>query len=686
MFAVVILCLLWGGVAWVIAQDRRQTVAEAVRDIHNLARAFDENITSIVSGLDHVVQLVHLQFVAQAGQLDLPKLVERLDVASSVLQIGILDNRGRLSHSSLPYRPLDLSDREYYRYHRDNDTDGLDISKPVFGRLSTKMVLQLSRRINDKDGNFAGVVMLSLDPQYFAAFHDYLDIADGGLVTVIGTDGIVRARQDADELTLGQDVRNGLLFKHLRVSRNGAYVAEGAMEGSRRYVSYRTLRDYPLVVTVARSETEVLSAFVDRRRYLLMAGLGGTLLVIGSAFWLMLLSRRQAMHAMEVQNSQARLRAFMDSVPDLGWMKNRQGKLVAVNRAFANRFGVAPQDIIGKSGSDLYDESLASKYREEDQHVLRTGQTLRHERYREDAGQKRWMEAVKAPVYDANGAIWGTCGVSRDITKRKQAETAVQQINRMLEEKSIELADANRELEAYTYTVSHDLQGPIRHISGFTRLVRDRIGDLPDPHVQRLLDKIAMATARMGGMIDDLLAFSRSTRRELHREPVDLEELVREIIEDMGLSLSDRDIEWRIESLPTALGDRNLLRLAFSNLIGNAVKYTQKRSAAIIEIRSSADHRGERVVLIRDNGVGFDMKDAERLFGVFERLHDDREFTGTGIGLATVQRIIERHGGRVWAQGHPGKGATFYVELTEKQWVAPRSDPPSSDDAVRASL
>jgi PAS domain S-box-containing protein len=531
--------------------------------------------------------------------------------------------------------------------------------------VSTKMVLQLSRRINDKAGNFAGVVVLSLDPQYFAAFHDYLDIGVGGLVTVIGTDGIVRARQDADEFTLGQDVRDALLFKHLGVSRNGVYVSEGDMEGPRRYVSYRTLRDYPLVVTVTRPEKAVLSAFVDRRRYLLLAGLGGTLIVIGSAFWLVLLSRRQAMHATELLNSRARLRAFMDSVPDLAWMKNRQGKLVAVNRAFASRFGVTPAEIVGKSEFDLYDESLAGKFREEDQHVLHTGQTLRHERCREGAGQKRWMEAVKAPVHDANGAIWGTCGVSRDITKRKRAETAVQQANRMLEENAIELADANRELEAYTYTVSHDLQGPIRHVSGFTRLVRDRIGDLPDPHVLRLLDKIAIAATRMSGMIDDLLAFSRSTRKELHREPVDLDELVREIIEDIGLSAADRDIEWRIEDLPTALGDRNLLRLAFSNLIGNAVKYTQKRSAAVIEIRSNGDHPGERVVLIRDNGVGFDMKDAERLFGVFERLHDDREFTGTGIGLATVKRIIERHGGRVWAEGNPGAGAAFYVAMPQ---------------------
>jgi hypothetical protein len=194
-------------------------------------------------------------------------------------------------------------------------------------------------------------------------------------------------------------------------------------------------------------------------------------------------------------------------------------------------------------------------------------------------------------------------------------------------------------------------------------MLRDRLADYPDVRVSRLFEKVAEATARMGAMIDDLLVFSRSSRSALHNERIALDAVIGDIVEEFRTVTQERAIQWRVGALPVLEADRKLVQLAFYNLIANAVKYTAMRPDAVIEIASFDCGSQESVVYVRDNGAGFDMKDADRLFDVFERLHDEREFTGTGIGLATVKRIVDRHGGRVWAEGIPNVGATFYVAM-----------------------
>lgn len=232
-----------------------------------------------------------------------------------------------------------------------------------------------------------------------------------------------------------------------------------------------------------------------------------------------------------------------------------------------------------------------------------------------------------------------------------------------LREKNLELESANKELEAFSYSVSHDLRAPLRHIDGYVGMLAEEAEGQLSAEAKRCLQVISDASRRMGQLIDDLLAFSRMNRAGIQMARVDLTTLVRESIRDLEMPTRGRNIEWKLALLPPTLGDRDMLRQVFANLLSNAVKYTGPRDAARIEIGTADPEDGRVTLFVRDNGVGFDMQYAGKLFGVFQRLHREEEFEGTGIGLANVRRIIARHGGRTWAEGKLDEGATFYFTL-----------------------
>jgi PAS domain S-box-containing protein len=252
---------------------------------------------------------------------------------------------------------------------------------------------------------------------------------------------------------------------------------------------------------------------------------------------------------------------------------------------------------------------------------------------------------------------------NNDITERKRTEGAIRQLNAELAKRTTELVATNKELEAFAYSISHDLRAPLRHMVGYTELLQKNASAILDEKSQRYMMMILDSAKRMGNLIDDLLAFSRIGRAETRKTIVSLAQLVKEAVSEVQQETDGRNIVWSIGVLPDVYGDRSMLLLVLVNFIANAIKFTRIRQQAEIEIGCTDGKDDEVVVFIRDNGVGFEMKYVNKLFGVFQRLHRAEEFEGTGIGLATVQRIIHRHGGRVWAEGLVDQGATFYFSI-----------------------
>lgn len=291
-----------------------------------------------------------------------------------------------------------------------------------------------------------------------------------------------------------------------------------------------------------------------------------------------------------------------------------------------------------------------------------------------------WIEANASPLTDKDGVIHGGVVAFRDITRRRADEREIRDLNHDLEarvlERTAELKAVNKELEAFTYSVSHDLRAPIRHISGFTKILVVKFQPCLPPEAQRHLQTIEQAAGRMGEMVDEMLKLARLGRQELSVEVTGLSSLVAEVVTMLAPEIEGRQVEWKIGELPPMECDPTLIRQVFQNLIGNALKYSRTRSPAVIEIGQTKKD-GAKVLFVKDNGVGFDMKYADKLFGVFQRLHLAEEFEGNGIGLATVERVIKKHGGRVWVEAELDRGATFYFTLG-----ALRSCVPQKADAV----
>lgn len=292
-------------------------------------------------------------------------------------------------------------------------------------------------------------------------------------------------------------------------------------------------------------------------------------------------------------------------------------------------------------------------------------------RVRQKEGRFSWLQAKGRVDCDGAGNALNFHGAVIDITKPKLAEREVHRLNEQLEQRVLDrteqLEAANKELESFSYSVSHDLRAPLRHVDGFVQMLTKREAGRLDDTSTRYLKVVSDAVGKMGTLIDELLAFSRTSRVEIKTVRVDLNVLVAQAKSELALAMSGRKIEWQIADLPPVKGDAVLLGIVMTNLLSNAIKYTRGRAEAHIEIGTSGETDREVTIFVKDNGAGFDMKYADKLFGVFQRLHRDDEFEGIGIGLATVQRIVHRHGGRIWAESEPDKGATFYMTLRRKK-------------------
>jgi PAS domain S-box-containing protein len=362
-----------------------------------------------------------------------------------------------------------------------------------------------------------------------------------------------------------------------------------------------------------------------------------------------------------------RMRGFLDSIvenlPTMMFVKDaRELRFVQFNRAGEALLGFRRDELLGKNDYDFFPRVEADAFTANDRAVLATRALLDipEEPIQTKSGEVRILHTKKVPILDRDGTPRYLLGISEDITERKRSEQQMAKLNNGLQRRTAELEAANQELEAFSYSVSHDLRAPLRHIDGFADLLLRHARAVLDDKGQRYLETISGSAKSMGRLIDDLLAFSRMSRTQMQDTRVDLGELVASVRQD--LTEATGNAEWRIAPLPGVQGDAAMLRQAVANLLANALKYAGRGQRPVIEVGTLASD-DEEIVFVRDNGVGFDMKYAHKLFGVFQRLHSSDEFEGTGIGLAIVRRVISRHGGRVWAEGVVNGGATFFLAL-----------------------
>ncbi|MBI4793786.1 MAG: PAS domain-containing protein [Deltaproteobacteria bacterium] len=371
------------------------------------------------------------------------------------------------------------------------------------------------------------------------------------------------------------------------------------------------------------------------------------------------MARKQAEGAL-LRAKQEWERTF-DSVPDLIAILDKEHRILRVNRAMAERLEATPDQCVdlncyqcvhGMSGPPAFCPHSLS---------LIDGKEHVAEVHEDRLGGD--FLVTTTPLLDEEGKMLGTVHVSRDITERKRDEEKIRKLNDKLKNSITQLAAANRELEAFSSSVSHDLRAPLRSIAGFSQVLQEDYADRLDEEGRDALERILAGTHRMGRLIDDLLNLSRVTRAEMRRERVNLSGLAERIAESLAKSQPERQVEWRIAPDVFVEGDEHLLLVALDNLLRNAFKFTAKQPAATIEFGATEQPDGEKVYFVKDNGAGFDMSYAGKLFSPFQRLHTTSEFPGTGIGLATVKRIINRHGGRVWIEGEPDKGTVVFFAL-----------------------
>lgn len=392
----------------------------------------------------------------------------------------------------------------------------------------------------------------------------------------------------------------------------------------------------------------------------------------GQAAWLvgtnLDITERKQLEA-RMYESEERFRTMANSMSQLAWIARADGFIVWYNQRWYEYTGTTPAQMEGWGWQSVHDPATLPKVMERWQSAIASGKPFDMEfPLRGADGTFRNFLTRGQPLKDAAGRVMQWYGTNTDVTDLKLAEEKIRQLNAGLEQRVLErtsqLEAANKELEAFSYSVSHDLRAPLRAVNGFAGMVLSQFGEQLPEAGRHYLERIQQGGLRMGALIDDLLAFSRLNRQSISTQPVDVCALVQSAWEDLRHQRDGREIKLQVADLLSCQGDSALLKQVWINLLSNAVKYTRGRAPAIIEVGSRRE-KDEMIYHVRDNGAGFEMQYVHKLFGVFQRLHRSDEFEGSGVGLAIVQRVIQRHGGRVWAEGELNRGATFSFTLKE---------------------
>ena len=657
-----LVAVLWSSLVWSYIYAEKREIKDFHRQTATLALLFAKHATATFRGIDYALLDLRNTWLRHPGELKDEVKTYKDFLSVEILQIAIIDAQGWLVYSNLglPKKPSFLGDREHFKVHQGSLQDKLFVSRPVKGRVSGKWSIQLTRPIFDK-GQFAGVIVISVDPHYFVNFYEDANLDASGVATMVRDTGEIMVRSSDLDKYLGKIVKPSP-YADPGAPLRGSFRRRSQTDGVERFFSYVRLPEYGLNVVIGSSVVDVLAQLHSQQGQTLLAASGGTLLTLFMAWQLLSTLKRKEAMQQALAESKVRLRASHDlfeklsqHVPGMIYQyqlfTDGHSTLPYVSNGIQTIYGLTPAQVRDTSGPMLAYlhpddcDAMAASVAES----ARTLQVWRQE-YRVNLPERglRWLMGTAQPEkLDDGSTLWH--GFISDITESKAMETA--------------LRTANRELEAFSYSASHDLRSPLSTIEGFSALLAKNLAGSDNPKALHYLTRIQASAMHMARLIGDLMALAQVGRKPMLQGPVDLSALADDILANLQARQPERQVTLHIEAGLQTQGDAGLLRVVLENLLGNAWKYSAKQPEAEISMSQRLDKAGQPVFCVGDNGAGFDMAHADKLFEPFQRLHAAAEFEGTGVGLATVSRVIVRHGGSIWAESTPGLGTAFFFTL-----------------------
>jgi len=677
---------------WYTLQDRAERLAASTQHSATLVRALDEHVRRTFNAVDAVLFDIAADIAVTGGvpRIGEAQLHRELRAKQAMVpQVRAMFVYGPNSvlyagSTRVPTERIDGSSFEHVRLLWPRDAYSPYVGRPHFAPVSGRPSIPVTRRIPVAGVEFGGVIGASLDPDYFAAFYTDLGLSPGQSFALIRADGILILRYPASEvLRSGIDLSDSPLFSQgVGLRTVGAVRFAGGLDHQDRVIAFRQIPDLGLIVTVAQTVDEILAPW-RRHTALIATGVAGTLAALFALLWVALgLIQRHAVSERRLHEAELHYRSLVELAP-VGIARHANGVIEYANPELARIYGVgSPDELVGRSSSELVlpgdGERVAGCAAE--LHTTPGATEPKVCRLRRDDGSEAFVEVHAVALREGERVIEQV--LVRDVSEARRAAAALRELNETLEDKvrrrTAALAAANEELEAFSYSVSHDLRAPLRAMAGFSAILRADHAGLPAEAVA-LLARIEAAAMRMSALIEALLRLARVSRHAMRKTHVDLSRLADEIAAELVAANPARKIDVRIAPNLYAQADPTLMHVALQNLLGNALKYSAKQPCARVEFGAETV-AGERVHYVRDNGVGFDMQHIDQLFRPFQRLHTGREYEGTGIGLATVARIVRRHGGRIWAEATPDRGATFRFVLPDED-DGPRGKGRATDPA-----
>lgn len=667
---VLLIVAAWGGLAALLALERGRALQNVAHENGNLARVFEEHVLRTIKNGDQTARVLKSQYERYGARFDIARYARDIAIDASLFNIlSVIDENGDLVLASQPFAAQNLRDREHFKFHARNAGQGLHISKPLRGRTTGKWSIFLTRRIDKPDGSFGGVAVVALDPDYFSNFYGQIDLGKNGVVSLVGRDGIVRARQSERASEPGQDISASPLFARLAKETQGSYAVTSIIDGIPRILNYRALRDYPLIVMVGAAEDSALARYYQRRgAYLWLVSLFSLGFLLIALLLIRQLSRQRALR-LAADKSEASLRELADSMPQLVWTVRPDGTYEYSNQRWFEYTGMIPATAQISEWRQLVHPDDFESYTECWARAIQAGQPfqIEYRLKRLQDGVYHWHLGRAVPVRDAQGEVVRWLGTSTEIEGQKRAEALLDQLNDELEAR---VQERTRELESFSYSVSHDLRAPLRAISGFAQILARRHRESLSADGRHFLDNIVEASAHMGRLIDDLLSYSRLGRKAVVLKPTKLADVLAAVARNVTPRVSEYGATLHIvDDLPAVQGDWTLLSQIFTNLVDNALTYRKPGVPVTVSVTWKGVN-DDVVVSVSDNGIGIEAEYFEKIFNVFQRLHSQDEYPGTGIGLAVVKKAADLQNGRVWVDSAVGAGTVFHVQLAKAQPAA----------------